>query len=70
MIIIMIVIMMIMILLLLLVLVLLLMIITIIKDVRTNFDSQIYCILFAENDSKQITKERKGKMCGKTSEFI
>ena len=28
----------------------------------TNFDSQIYCIFSAENDSKQITKERKGKM--------
>ena len=53
MIIIMIVIMMIMIL-----LPVLLPIITIIKDAWTNFDSQIYYTLFAENDSKQITKER------------
>ena len=30
----------------------------------------IYYTLFAENDSKQITKERKGKMYGKTTEFI
>ena len=28
----------------------------------TNFDSQIYCTFYAENDSKEITKERKGKM--------
>ena len=40
------------------------MIVVIKKSVNqlSNFDSQIYCIFSAENDSKQITKERKGKM--------
>ena len=67
----MIVIMMIMILLLpLLLLQLLLLLITIIKDAWTNFDSQICCTLFAENDSKQKTNGHKGEMYGKTSEFI
>ena len=37
-------------------------IIIIIKDSWTNFDSQIYCTLFVENDSNQTTKERKMKM--------
>ena len=37
-------------------------IIIIIKDPWTNFDSQIYCTLFVENDSNQTTKERKMKM--------
>ena len=46
------------------------MIIIVIKDAWTNFDSQSYCTLFPENDSKQIAKEPKGKMYGKTNEFI
>ena len=37
-------------------------IIIVIKDPWTNFDSQIYCTLFVENDSNQTTKERKMKM--------
>ena len=32
------------------------------KDVWTKFDSQIYYTLFADNDSKQATKERKEKI--------
>ena len=64
------VIMIIMILLLLPLLLLQLIIITIIKDAWTNFDSQICCTLFAENDSKQKTNGHKGEMYGKTSEFI
>ena len=46
-------------LLLLLSLLLLLLIRRIIKDAWANFDSQIYCTLFADNDLKQTTKEHK-----------
>ena len=38
---------------------LLLLIRRIIKDAWANFESQIYCTLFADNDLKQTTKEHK-----------
>ena len=60
----MIIIMLILIIIIIIIILVIIMIVIIKKSVNqlTNFDSQIYCIFSAENDSKQITKERKGKM--------